>query len=539
MSNVFIGLAAVALLLCFSPLSAQEERGMRVVREPETGRDIAVYAESWAILIGINRYQNANSLSYAVADAESVRSLLIRKYGFRPDRLTLLTDEKATKKGITDAFAKMLETSTEDRVIVFFAGHGTQIDLPGGGEMGYLVPVEGMTGTKSELYSTCISMEELKNISKQIPAKHALFLVDACYGGLAAITSRALSHQTRLYIQKIAVSHARQVITAGGRGEAAVEKAEWGHSAFTKALLEGLGKELADLDGNGLITASELAAYLKPRVTLATENRQTPQFKSFTDDEGDFMFILSSSVAAKSRVEQEKQREKEEVLVSDVKPTPLIAPSGFPRSLKLFAGLNFPLDFTATATTTAGGSNPISPVLAKTGGGIGLEFAAGISKSFVVSFTGMWNSYGSDLSEFRSGFSQEVRSVQAGSYNVFWLIAGAGFNLAVSSDFRIYGLGQGGLLLGNSPEIIVTKVNDDAYTQKSVSAKAFTYGFTAGFIFDDKVDVGLRFLSGELEYAPTLEFTPASPPGSQFFGQGMFVQPTKILQVSLGYLIIF
>ena len=33
---------------------------------------------------------------------------------------------------------------------------------------------------------------------------------------------------------------ARQIITAGGRGEKVIEKSEWGHSAFTKNLLSGL-----------------------------------------------------------------------------------------------------------------------------------------------------------------------------------------------------------------------------------------------------------------------------------------------------------
>ena len=273
----------------------QRDRSMQSVALDSANRTgVSFYRDSWAILIGINKYQNVEQLNYAVADVESVKSLLTVKFGFPTNHIIVLSDTAATKKKILDAFGTLLETGPDDRALVFYAGHGTQIDLPAGGEMGYLVPVDGQVATKSDLYSSCISMEEIKNVSKQVPAKHILFLVDACYSGLAAITSRALSREASRYFEKLSSARAREVITAGGRGEKSVEKSEWGHSAFTRSLLEGLNNDLADLDGDGLITASELAAYLRARVTSVSDGRETPQFKSLTDDEGDFVFVAKS-----------------------------------------------------------------------------------------------------------------------------------------------------------------------------------------------------------------------------------------------------
>ena len=184
-------------LVLWATLSGQTQRSLKVVAvDPVSREPIELYQDSRAVLFGINKYQYVDQLNYAVADAESLRSLLIRKFNFRPEHITILADEHATKEGIMNAFASLLEGSTNERVVVFYAGHGTQIDLPAGGEMGYLIPVDGKAKTKTELYSTCISMEALKQISNQIPAKHVLFLVDACYGGLSAITSRALDRKS-------------------------------------------------------------------------------------------------------------------------------------------------------------------------------------------------------------------------------------------------------------------------------------------------------------------------------------------------------
>ena len=282
------------LLLHFAVLSfSQQIRGIGIVAyDPVTDEEVRLYNESWALLVGVNKYRHVTPLDYAVADAKGMKKLLVDRFHFNPDRVVMLLDEQATGAGIKSAFSKLLRSDPEDRLIVFFAGHGTQIDLPTGGEMGFLVPVDGKVSSASDLYTTCISMQELRNLTDLIPAKHQLFLVDACYGGLAAVTSRSLSRETQRYLQKLSSARARQIITAGGKGEQVIENPKWGHSAFTYKLIEGLEKGLADLTGDYLVTATELFTYLKPAVTAAAGNRQTPVFKSFSEDEGDFVFVL-------------------------------------------------------------------------------------------------------------------------------------------------------------------------------------------------------------------------------------------------------
>ena len=284
----------LTVLLSSSLLIAQQERGFRnIVRDPDTGTEIRAYNESWAVIIGIDKYQNAPQLDYAVADARAIGKLLTDKFGFLDKNIRILVDRDATRENILKALGNLADkTAAEDRVVVFFAGHGQTHEPEGGAPMGYLVPADGKARTFSDLSVSCIRMADLRDLTNVTRAKHMLFLVDACYGGLAAVGSRSISEHTKGYIRKVTAARARQILTAGGKGEQVIEKQEWGHSAFTYQLLEGLGRGLADEDENGVVTARELASYIDSRVSKMTENRQKPQFRSFTEDEGEFLFIL-------------------------------------------------------------------------------------------------------------------------------------------------------------------------------------------------------------------------------------------------------
>ena len=170
--------------------------------------------------------------------------------------------------------------------------------------MGHLLPVDGEL---DNIYGTCLPMSEVKDIGSITIAKHVLFLMDACYGGLMALEYRSLEKNTPGYLGKLTREKSRQIITAGGKDEKVMEKDIWGHSAFTKNLLGALGNNLAD-DGDGFITANELAVYLKKRVTIDSESRQTPQIQRYGSDEGEFIFInqnkLTSHVASSSNLKQ-------------------------------------------------------------------------------------------------------------------------------------------------------------------------------------------------------------------------------------------
>jgi tRNA A-37 threonylcarbamoyl transferase component Bud32 len=249
------------------------------------------YREQWAVVIGIDDYEHWPKLDYAVADARGVKDLLVAKFGFEADHVFELMDKDATRDNIQRLLGGVLPEKTQrnDGVFVFFAGHGATRKLPEGGDMGFLVPVDG-TSLESEYMVTLLPMAQIRQFSDLIPAKHGFFAVDACYGGLAA-AERGMEPSARPYVAQLASLRSRQILTAGGKGEKVIEKPEWGHSAFTKTFLEGLDSGVADSDQDGVITSGEIGSYIKTRVPKISDFRQTPQFKNLSDDEGEFLFL--------------------------------------------------------------------------------------------------------------------------------------------------------------------------------------------------------------------------------------------------------
>ena len=250
-----------------------------------------IYDNSYALIIGIDKYENVRSLDYAVKDANSIATLLRNNFNFPSKNIQTLLNEEATYSNIRNSLSEISSSAkANDRVLIYFAGHGITDDLPDGGEMGYLLPIEG---DRDKLFTTSIPMDDFKRISSMSESKHMLFLIDACYGGLAATGLRGIDSKTPNYIDKITKDKSRQIITAGGRGEQVVEKSEWGHSAFTLNLIRALEDGKADLNDDGYITAEELGVFLKDKVTIDSDNQQTPVSRRFTSQEGEFVFIAN------------------------------------------------------------------------------------------------------------------------------------------------------------------------------------------------------------------------------------------------------
>ncbi|MDX1707829.1 MAG: caspase family protein, partial [Desulfobacterales bacterium] len=99
----------------------------------------ALYGRSFAVVIGINRYEKWPGLEFAVADANAVKNRL-QKTGF--DDITVIMDQDATQRRILSELFHVLpqKVGRNDRVLFYFAGHGQTQDVPGGGKKGYIIP---------------------------------------------------------------------------------------------------------------------------------------------------------------------------------------------------------------------------------------------------------------------------------------------------------------------------------------------------------------------------------------------------------------
>jgi uncharacterized caspase-like protein len=211
--------------------------------------EIVSYAKSWAVVIGIDRYPHPkiSHLRYAANDARSVTATL-DCLGFPLDQIFILLNEQATKQAIEQLLYRHLRiVEKEDRLFVFFAGHGRPEHLPRGGTEGFWLPYDA---DPDSLFTTAISMSDVKHMGQRIAAKHILFAVDACYSGFAitrAVGPRVMDTQ---YLRMVTRDPAVQIITAGKAQEQVRE--ENNHGVVTNQLLQGL-QGFADEDRNGVI----------------------------------------------------------------------------------------------------------------------------------------------------------------------------------------------------------------------------------------------------------------------------------------------
>src|SRR5262245_22355701 len=265
----------------------QGSRALSTAATPAVAVPLQPDGTGWAAVIGINTYQHPEipALSYAVNDARSVAAALER-LGFTSERIFLLLDAQATRQGIESVlYDRLRAAGVNDRLFVFFAGHGETMALPHGDTEGFLLPHDA---NPRNLFTTAISMSDVRRIGQRIAAKHILFAVDACYSGFTVARARSPQRVDTNYLRLILQDPAVQVSTAGKSGEKVYE--ERGHGLFTMQLLKAF-EGYADADQNGVLLTTELAAFLQSRVMRETEGRQHPQFGQLAG-EGQFVFVL-------------------------------------------------------------------------------------------------------------------------------------------------------------------------------------------------------------------------------------------------------
>ncbi len=314
--NRHIFLAALWFFLAL-PVAAETTRGVTVVTrdaKTEESGELTLYRNMWAVVIGIDKYPNVappHDLEYAVQDARGVAQVLGDRYAFT--RIWELYNADATRSGVLKTLEEVKRTAGEDdAVFVFFAGHATQDN-----DVGYLVPSDG---TLDPADPNDISMTTLKmDLSRKIRAKHVLYVVDACYGGLLLTRGAGIvpGQRDMGYLRWNAKEPVRMALSAGQPNQEVLDGGYKGHSVFTGRMIQAL--EAAP----DYMLASELITNIKEKVYQDAQARgftQTPDGGRLSG-EGDFIFVPKPEVAvenledqlsrARSELEAARSREAE------------------------------------------------------------------------------------------------------------------------------------------------------------------------------------------------------------------------------------
>ena len=101
-----------------------------------------------------------------------------------------------------------------------------------------------------------------------------LVLLDACHSGAVLGDGSTLTTNADLLRSIMSASNVT-VLTSSTTNEFSGEDAKWNHGAFTKVLLDALGKD-AHEDHDSLISMSELTHYVATHVPTLTRDSQHP-----------------------------------------------------------------------------------------------------------------------------------------------------------------------------------------------------------------------------------------------------------------------
>ena len=280
---------ALALGCVFSPaVSAQESAVGHVSFKDKDGKEVGSYKESHALVIGAGEYTNGWPKLRGVKKDVLQVSEALRKQGFN----VVLVEDPSREKMLAafEDFISRYGQEPENRLVVYYAGHGHTLELSTNVKMGYLVPVEAPNpgNDRNGFLATAVDMEQIQTYAKRFQSKHVLFLFDSCFSGSVFYTSRAVP----MHITDKTSKPVRQFITAGSENEEVPDE-----SIFRSQFVAALNGE-ADYDKDGFLTGTELGMFLQNTVVEYSRKTQQPQFGKIRDpnlDKGDFVFVMNAA----------------------------------------------------------------------------------------------------------------------------------------------------------------------------------------------------------------------------------------------------
>ena len=221
-----------------------------------------------ALVIGQSAYKSVPALPNPINDARAVTRMLTDS-GFE-----VTTASDLSQSGIRDQLsefaAKVASKGGDSIAVVFYAGHGVQID----GE-NFLIPVDINPKRESDIAIQAVRLNDVLNTLTSAPSKMRILMLDACRnnpfpeisrsagGGLAIIDAKIGAPNTFL-----SFSTSPGAVAEDGKGD---------NSPYTTALLA------AAKEAN--IPIEETFKRTRVSVNKATDGRQTPwDSSSLTED---------------------------------------------------------------------------------------------------------------------------------------------------------------------------------------------------------------------------------------------------------------
>ena len=160
------------------------------------------------------------------------------------------------------------EAGPRDRMLIFYAGHG-KLDAAG-----RLCLAAAGTRPKA-LFSSSVPARYLRDMVESSRAASTVLLLDCCYAG--AVGAELARGDVESQMALLREAHGLYILTASTRVQAAreaeTERDGLVFGRFTDAIVAGIESGEADVDGDGVVSLSDLNRHL-----ARTVRGQTPQY---------------------------------------------------------------------------------------------------------------------------------------------------------------------------------------------------------------------------------------------------------------------
>lgn len=256
------------------------------------------YKDSYALVIGISKYDEWIDLDSVEADVERITKALKCK-GFQVERANR-TDRDGLLEQIRQFIRKRGGSSRfrDNRLLVYFTGHGYTIELKRQ-RLGFLVPKDAPDLSRAHKHDDfvwdAISFDDVISLAKRMKSKHALFVFDSCFSGALLDLIPPVDGGNDEEGQDVGWLLGRpalQFITSGSADEKVPDD-----GFFGRVFIQGITSSVADRDENGFVTASELGSYIGMRMREKQIKPTNPQYAHYqihtwAPTPGEFMFYI-------------------------------------------------------------------------------------------------------------------------------------------------------------------------------------------------------------------------------------------------------
>lgn len=272
-----------------------------IIREGEAEK-----SNLYVVCVGVSDYQDSRfNLNYAAKDAQDMLDRFASSSSLYKNVYSrLLVNQDATKANILALEEFIKPATTEDIVVVFFAGHGV-LDA----DYEYFFGTYDLNFDHPE--QSGVSYEQIENLFSGLKAQRKLLIMDTCHSGeldkdeieeskapeveIKEVKFRAVGAGVRqkesfgventfdlmqVLFADVKSGTGTVVISSAGGAEFAMESGSWKNGLFTYCFLSAASDWNADLNTDKHLSVSELRKYTYDKVFRLSEGRQKPTTRS-------------------------------------------------------------------------------------------------------------------------------------------------------------------------------------------------------------------------------------------------------------------